>query len=222
MTSPKRIQENLTARAERRVLNWLCARLPLWLTPDRLTAIGFAGSMLVAVGFALSNFGRDWLLLAIAGFMINWFGDSLDGSIARYRKIERPNYGYFIDHSLDALANTLLVLGMGASPYLRVDVALFGLVGYLLLSVHTFIAARIFGIFQLSYLGGGPTEMRLALMVMTGAMYMAGPDQFVPWPVGRLPFTPFDLFVGGLGVLLTTIFVVQTCRTGAQLFRKGE
>ena len=222
MTSPKRIQENITARAERRVLNWLCARLPLWLTPDRLTAIGFAGAVLVAIGFAMSNFGREWLMLAIAGFAINWFGDSLDGSIARYRKIERPNYGYFIDHSLDALANTLLVLGMGLSPYLRVDVALFGLVGYLLLSVHTFISARIFGVFQLSYLGGGPTEMRLALMAMTAAMYLAGPDQFVPWPVGRLPFTPFDLFVGGLGTMLTGIFVFQTIRTGMVLFRKGE
>jgi archaetidylinositol phosphate synthase len=222
LTAPKRIQENITARAERRVLNWLCARLPMWLTPDRLTAIGFFGAVLVAAGFALSNFGRDWLLLAVAGFALNWFGDSLDGSIARYRNIERPNYGYFIDHSLDALANTLLVLGMGFSPYLRVDVALFGLVGYLLLSVHTFISARIFGIFQLSYLGGGPTEMRIALMAMTGAMYLAGPDQFVQWPVGRLPFTPFDLFVGALGVLLTGIFMVQTFRTGTQLFRKGE
>ena len=222
MTSPKRIQENITARAERRVLNWLCARLPLWLTPDRLTAIGFAGAVLVAIGFAMSNFGRGWLFLALVGFSLNWFGDSLDGSIARYRKIERPNYGYFIDHSLDALANTLLVFGMGFSPYLRVDVALCGLVGYLLLSVHTFISARIFGVFQLSYLGGGPTEMRLALMAMTVAMYLAGPDQFVPWPVGRLPFTPFDLFVGALGALLTGIFVFQTIRTGAVLFRKGE
>jgi len=222
LTSPKRIQENITARAERRVLNWLCARLPLWLTPDRLTAIGFAGAVLVAIGFAMSNFGRGWLFLALVGFSLNWFGDSLDGSIARYRKIERPNYGYFIDHSLDALANTLLVFGMGFSPYLRVDVALCGLVGYLLLSVHTFISARIFGVFQLSYLGGGPTEMRLALMAMTVAMYLAGPDQFVPWPVGRLPFTPFDLFVGALGALLTGIFVFQTIRTGAVLFRKGE
>jgi len=221
VTAPKRIQENLTARAERRVLNWLCARLPLWLTPDRLTAIGFVGAVLVAAGFALSHFGRDWLLLAIAGFVINWFGDSLDGSIARYRKIERPNYGYFIDHSLDALANTLLVLGMGVSPYLRVDVALFGLVGYLLLSVHTFISARIFGVFQLSYLGGGPTEMRLALMAMAVAMYFVGPDARVAWPEGRLPFSPFDLFVCVLGALLTAIFVFQTIRTGAQLFRKG-
>lgn len=221
MTSPKRIQENLTNRAERRVLDWLCARLPLWLTPDRLTAIGFVGAVLVAIGFALSNFGRAWLLLAIAGFALNWFGDSLDGSIARFRKIERPNYGYFIDHSLDALANTLLVLGMGLSPYLRMDTALIGLVGYLLLSVHTFISARIFGVFQLSYLGGGPTEMRLALMVMTGLMFWIGPAANIPWPLGGLMFSPFDVFVCALGALLTGIFVFHTIKTGAVLFKKG-
>jgi archaetidylinositol phosphate synthase len=221
LTSPKRIQENITNRAERRVLDWLCARLPLWLTPDRLTAIGFAGAVLVAIGFAMSNFGREWLLLAIAGFAINWFGDSLDGSIARFRKIERPNYGYFIDHSLDALANTLLVLGMGLSPYLRMDTALIGLVGYLLLSVHTFISARIFGVFQLSYLGGGPTEMRLALMVMAGLMFWIGPETSVNWPLGGLMFSPFDVFVCALGALLTGIFVFHTIKTGAVLFKKG-
>ena len=221
LSAPTRIQENLTARTERRVLNWLCARLPLWLTPDRLTAIGFVGAVLVAIGYVMSNFGREWLLLALFGFFLNWFGDSLDGSIARYRKIERPNYGYFIDHSLDALANMLLVLGMGLSPYLRMDTALLGLVGYLLLSVHTFISARIFGVFQLSYLGGGPTEMRLALMAMTGAMFWLGPETWVLWPVGGLMFSPFDVFVCGLGVLLTGIFVFQTIKTGAVLFKKG-
>lgn len=222
MPAPVRIQQNLTARAERRVLDWLCARLPLWVTPDRLTALGFAGAVLVACGFGLSNFGRDWLWLALLGFVLNWFGDSLDGSIARFRKIERPDYGYFIDHSLDALANTLLVLGLGLSPYLRMDTALFGLVGYLLLSVHTFISARIFGVFQLSYLGGGPTEMRLALMVMTGVMYVVGPETSVIWPVGNLAFSPFDVFVCVLGTFLGGIFIFHTARTGIQLFRKGK
>lgn len=222
MPAPVRIQQNLTARAERRLLDWLCARLPLWVTPDRLTTLGFAGALLVAGGFALSNFGRDWLWLALIGFVLNWFGDSLDGSIARFRKIERPDYGYFIDHSLDALANTLLVLGLGLSPYLRMDTALFGLVGYLLLSVHTFISARIFGVFQLSYLGGGPTEMRLALMVMTAVMYAVGPETSVIWPVGGLVFSPFDVFVCVLGTLLGGIFIFHTVRTGIQLFRKGK
>jgi archaetidylinositol phosphate synthase len=221
LTTPKRIQHNLTARAERRVLDWLCARLPLWLTPDRLTTLGMLGAVMVAAGFGLSNYSRYWLLLAVAGFAVNWFGDSLDGSIARHRKIERPNYGYFIDHSLDALATLLLVLGMAASPYLRMDTALVGLVGYLLLSVHTFIAAKVTGQLQLSFLGGGPTEMRLALIALTAAMFVIGPGETVNWPVGGLAFSPFDVFVAGLGAALIAIFVFQTARTGADLLHKG-
>jgi len=226
LASPTRIQRSITAAAEQRLIAYLCPRLPQSLTPDRLTAIGFAGSVLVAVGFGLSNWGRGWLMLALAGFCLNWFGDSLDGAIARYRKIERPDYGYFIDHSLDALSNMLLVVGMGISPYLRMDTALFGLTGYLLMSVHTFITARIFGVFQLTYLGGGPTEMRLALMAMTLVMFWIGPAADIAWPFGgagnELMFSPFDVFVTGLGLMLTGIFVFHTARTGAILFRKGK
>tara|TARA_E500000305_G_C4004629_1_gene229190 strand:+ start:816 stop:1394 length:579 start_codon:yes stop_codon:yes gene_type:complete len=192
------------------------------LTPDRLTALGFAGAMLVCAGFVLSNWGRDWLFLVLIGFALNWFGDSLDGAIARYRRIERPDYGYFIDHSLDALSNTVLVLGLGFSPYLRVDVALFGLMGYLLLSVHTFIVARIFGVFQLTYLGGGPTEVRLALMAMTVMMYFDDPRLTFGQAMHTIPFSGFDIFIFCLGTLMMGIFIVQTARTGAALFRKGR
>ncbi len=178
--------------------------------------------MLVCAGFVLSNWGRDWLFLVLIGFALNWFGDSLDGAIARYRRIERPDYGYFIDHSLDALSNTVLVLGLGFSPYLRVDVALFGLMGYLLLSVHTFIVARIFGVFQLTYLGGGPTEVRLALMAMTVMMYFDDPRLTFGQAMHTIPFSGFDIFIFCLGTLMMGIFIVQTARTGAALFRKGR
>jgi phosphatidylglycerophosphate synthase len=221
LSTPKRIQHNLTARAERRVLDWLCAHLPLWLTPDRLTALGMAGAAMVAAGYALSNLSRWYLLLAVAGFALNWFGDSLDGSIARYRRIERPNYGYFIDHSLDALATLMLVLGMAASPYVRMDTALIGLAGYLLMSVHTFIAAKVTGVMTLSYLGSGPTEMRLALIVLTVAMFVIGPGETVNWPVAGQVLSVFDVFVALLGTGLIGLFVWQTARTGAELFRKG-
>lgn len=221
MTSPKRIQDNLIAGLERRVLNWLCVRLPLWCTPDRLTAFAFFGALLIAAGYILSNVHRGWLLLAVAGYAVNWFGDSLDGSIARHRKIERPVYGYFIDHSLDALANTVLVIGMGLSPYLRMDTALIGLAGYLLLSIHTFISAKLFGVMQLTYLGGGPTEMRLILMAMTLVMFWRGPEASIAWPIGGIMLSPFDLFVGVLGLVLASIFTFHTVRTGRELFRKG-
>lgn len=221
MTSPKRIQENLTAATERRILNWICARLPLWWTPDRLTALGFAGAVLVAIGYVASNWGAAWLWLSVAGYCLNWFGDSLDGSVARYRKIERPNYGYFIDHSLDALANGLLIIGMGLSPYARMDTALFGLSGYLLLSIHTFISAKIFGVMNLTYLGGGPTEVRIMLIVLTICMYVFGPEAWIHWPFAEQLFSPFDMFAVVMGFILTGIFVFHTVRTGGDLFRKG-
>ncbi len=221
MTAPKRIQENLTAGVERRLLNWICARLPLWWTPDRLTALGFSGAILISVGYIASNWGRDWLWLAVFGYCLNWFGDSLDGSLARFRKIERPNYGYFIDHSLDALANTIFILGMGLSPYMRMDTALFGLVGYLLLSIHTFISAKVTGVMNLTYLGGGPTEARMMLIVLTICMYIFGTATDIHWPVAGQMFSPFDIFAVVLGFLLTSVFVFHTTRSGIELFRKG-
>jgi archaetidylinositol phosphate synthase len=221
LNSPKRIQDNLTAAAERRILNWICARLPLWWTPDRLTALGFIGAVLVGVGYALSNLSPNWLWLSVLGYCLNWFGDSLDGSVARYRKIERPNYGYFIDHSLDALSNGLLIIGLGLSPYARMDTALFGLCGYLLLSIHTFISAKIFGVMNLTYLGGGPTEVRIMLIILTICMYVFGPEAWIQWPFAGQLFSPFDMFTVVMGFILSGIFVFHTVRTGADLFRKG-
>ena len=222
MTAPKRIQENLTAAVERRLLNWICARLPLWWTPDRLKALGFFGAILISAGYIASNWGRDWLWLSVFGYCLNWFGDSLDGSVARYRKIERPNYGYFIDHSLDALANTVFILGMGLSPYMRMDTALFGLAGYLLLSIHTFISAKVNGVMNLTYLGGGPTEVRMMLIVMTICMFVFVPEANIHWPVANQMFSPFDIFAVVLGIMLTGVFVFHTTRAGIDLFRKGS
>lgn len=220
-TPTVRIQRNILAANERRLLTWLAARLPARVTPDTLTAIGLAGAALVGAGYALSTLDASWLWLAIAAFFINWFGDSLDGSLARYRKIERPLFGYFIDHSSDALGNMFIMVGIGASPFVRMDVAMFGLAAYLLLSIHTFLAARVIGEFRLSYLSGGPTELRLILIAMSLAMLATA-------PVGPVvgPFSGFDLFIGGLGVVLIALFVVQTLATARDLLgrdaREGE
>ena len=124
----------------------------------------------------LSWIDSEWLGLCLAGYVVNWFGDSLDGSLARWRGIERPNYGYFVDHSVDALGTLLMVSAIGMSPYMRFDVALMAVIGYFLLSIHTFIAAKVVGEFRLSYMAGGPTELRLMLMAMTIAMPISGAD----------------------------------------------
>lgn len=216
MKPVQRIQQNLLAANERRLLTWLAERMPPSVTPDRLTSVGFLGACSVGAGYALSTYAVEWLWVAIAGFFINWFGDSLDGSLARYRKIERPTFGYFIDHSTDALGNMIIVGGLGLSPFLRLDVALFGLAAYLLLSIHTFLAAKVVDEFRLSYMAGGPTELRIVLIAMTLCMFVMGPGTVL----GTV-FSPFDLFVGGLGIILILLFIGQTASTARELLRRG-
>lgn len=208
----QRIQENLLARSERRLLNWICARFPAWVTPDQLTFVGMAGAFMVFFGYIGSNWGAHWLWLAIAGYVVQWFGDSTDGSLARFRKIERPRYGYFLDHSCDGLATTLVVTGIGFSPYVNMEVALVALAGYLLLSIHAFLSVRVLGELKLSYFNAGPTELRFILIGLTLAMMAFGTG-----PVLAEVVTAIDLFVGGAGVLLIAMFVLQTWVTARRL-----
>lgn len=207
-----RIQQNLLARNERRLLNWLCARLPRWVTPDKLTILGLIGSFMTFAGYVLSNLGPLWLILAIAGYLVNWFGDSLDGSIARFRHIERPSYGYFIDHSCDGLTVLMILTGMGLSPFVTMDYAMVALAGYLLLAIHTFLSARVLGEFKLSYMAGGPTELRVMLIGLTVMMMVLGDD---PGVFGAI--SGFDIFVGAVGALLIVLFATQTFVTGRRL-----
>ncbi len=211
----QRIQENVVARIERRVLNRLCAALPLSVTPDMLTMTGILGAVLVFGGYLASNIDPNWLWLSIFGYVIHWFGDSLDGSLARFRKIERPRYGYFLDHSCDGFATMLVVMGIGLSPYVQLTVALVALAGYLLMSIHAFLSVRVLGELRLSYFNAGPTELRLILIGLTIAMLIAGPENPI---IGNL--NGFDLFVGGIGLLLIILFVVQTATTARRLAKE--
>jgi phosphatidylglycerophosphate synthase len=207
-----RIQHNVLARSERRLLNYLCAQMPRWVTPDKLTSLGVAGALVTFAGYVLSNLAPAFLLLAIVGYAIQWFGDSMDGSLARFRRIERPRFGYFIDHSCDGLTTLLILAGIGLSPYVRLDVALVALGGYLLLSIHAYLAARVLGELKLSYFNAGPTELRFALIAMTIAMLLigSGPGLFAA-------VSGFDLLVGGIGIVLIVMFVVQTIVTARRL-----
>ncbi len=210
----ERIQENLLARAERRVLNRLCAIMPGWVTPDLLTYFGLFGAVLVFAGYLASNAHAAWLWLCIAGYAVHWFGDSLDGSLARFRKIERPRYGYFLDHSCDGVATTLVVVGIGATPYVELEAALIALAGYLLLSIHAFLSVRVLGELRLSYFNLGPTELRLILIALTLAMYFIGPAKVI---VSAL--NGFDLFVGAAGLLMIGMFVALTASKARMLAR---
>lgn len=209
---PARIQRNLLAVGERRLLDWLCARMPAWVKPDLLTAVGMAGAVLIFAGYATSLLNEDWLWLCMPGYLLHWFGDSMDGSLARFRHIERPRYGYFLDHSCDGMATFLILLGIGVSPYVRLEVSLIAMVGYLLLCIHAFLAVRVLGEMRLSYLNAGPTELRLILITLTFAMLLLGDKQR-----DMEAMTGFDWFVGGVGVILIGLFVVQTVRSVRKL-----
>ncbi len=186
--------------------------MPPWVTPDRLTFLGMVGAFMIFVGYVASGLAASWLLLAIVGYVVQWFGDSMDGSIARYRHIERPSYGYFIDHSCDGLATLLILAGIGLSPFVTMDVALVALAGYLLLSIHAYLSARVLGEFKLSYLAAGPTELRLMLIALTVMMMALGSG---PGIFGAL--SGFDVFVGAAGTILILLFIIQTIITGRRL-----
>src|SRR3546814_2040520 len=137
--------------------------MPAWVTPDVLTATGMVGALAIFVGYAASGLSPAWLGVALIGYVIQWFGDSMAGSLARYRRIERPSYGYFLDHSCDGLATLLILAGIGLSPFVTMDVAMVALAGYLLLSIHAFLSARVLGELKLSYLARQSTRLNSRL-----------------------------------------------------------
>lgn len=213
----ERIQHTLLTRGERIVLDWLCARLPKWVTPDKLTLLAVLAAVGIGLCYAFSGDAPALMWVAIALFGVHWFGDSLDGSIARFRKIERPNYGFFIDHSSDMLAGLLILGGLGLSPFVKLEVALLTLAGYYLVSIHTFLLAKVTGKFQLSHGGMGPTEIRVAFILVTLGMIAFGTD--VPEWRG---FLLWDGIVAACGLLMIAVYVTLTITIGSQLSDEDE
>ena len=173
-----RIHRSWLAIGERRLLVWLAARLPEAVTPDHLTMTGIAGAAFCGLGYGASARSPLFLWIAIGGLVINWFGDSLDGSLARHRGIERHQYGFFIDHTTDIVSQVFIFFGLGASPYMRLDIAFLALLSYWMAALLTFIRAVATQIFQISYFGIGPTEIRLGLIAYTLVLLTLGPMEF--------------------------------------------
>lgn len=172
---PTRIQTSLLSSLERAALTALCRAMPAWVTPDRLTAAGAAGAAITALGYIGSNWRPAWLFLASFGILVNWFGDSLDGSLARHRRIERPRYGYFLDHSVDGLNHLVFALGLGLTPYVSMAAALALLASYNLLMVYVLITAQVRREFPLAKAFVGPTELRLIAIAFNFVLYAFGP-----------------------------------------------
>jgi len=183
---------------------FIAAGLPGWVTPDRLTLLGLFGALLTGLAYVASWRGPGFLGLAVLGLGLNWFGDSLDGTLARVRQIERPVYGYFLDHSTDVISQVFIFLGLGLSRYLRFDAACLILMSYWMAALLTFIRAVATKVFQISYFGIGPTEIRIALLVYTVVVGFAGRLE-LPW----FHITLIDLFGFALFPLVFLSFVVM-------------
>ena len=207
------------------VLEWLAAHSPAWITPDVLTSLGVVGSVMCFVGYWLSGHDVAWLWLVNAGFVVNWYGDSLDGTLARYRKIERPKFGFYIDHTVDAVAEFLTIIGIGMSPFLRIDIAAFALIGYLLMSVHVYVRTAVDGVFKISYGVMGPTELRIIIVLVNLAILLAT-DWFLTPLVRDLPVVgnllPFDVVGIVLAVALSVVFLVSSGKHALRLAREGK
>ena len=201
----ERIQTSILNEVEKSALVWLANRQPMWVTSDMLTFIGVMGAFICAIGYALSKYDLMWLWLSSFGLVINWYGDSLDGTLARTRNIERPIYGFFIDHSLDAITICIMCIGAGLSPVFRMEIAMLLLIGYLVLSVYTYICTIIKDEFRLTY-GGifGPTELRLVIIILnTIVMYTNWID--IKFNINKYIFGVYDI----VGLLLATSLFVM-------------
>jgi archaetidylinositol phosphate synthase len=198
-----RSKEFLLARQEARVLEWIARRLPAWVMPDHLTALGVVAAIGIAAAYLLSNGAEVWLWAASALLVVHWLGDSLDGTLARVRNIERPTYGYYLDHLVDALATALIGLGLGLSPYMLLSVGLVIVIVYLVLSINTYLETYAFGVFTLGYGRIGPTEVRILLI---GLNTLIALGVGLGFHVGGLGLTVLDLVgLGIAGVMLTTL-----------------
>src|SRR5690349_19057293 len=156
----------LLARPEAAVLTWIARRLPSRVLPDHLTALGVLAALGIAITYVLSNNGDGWLLAGAVLLVFQWLGDSLDGTLARTRHIERPRYGYYLDHLVDAISTALIGIGLGLSPYLLLASGMLIVVVYLVLSINTYLETSVFGVFELGFGRVGPTEARLALIAI--------------------------------------------------------
>ena len=174
----------LLARAETRALTWIAERLPARVMPDHLTALGVLAAAGIAIAYALSNQGDVWLWVASGLLVVHWCGDSLDGTLARVRGTERPRYGYYLDHLVDALATAMIGIGLGLSPHLLLATGLLVVIAYLVLSINTYLETQALGVFSLGYGRVGPTEARIGLIGLNAAMALGAPLHFTVAGVG--------------------------------------
>jgi len=209
-----RVNTSWVIPVERPLVGWLAAKLPVGVTPDQLTLTGFVGALISGLAYGASWLSPSLLWLASAGLIINWFGDSLDGTLARIRKIERPRYGFFIDNTTDFLSLLCIFFGLGISPYMRFGTACLGLVAYYMASFFNLIRSIDTQVIQIGYYGIGPTEIRIGLICYNFFILTIG-DWPVKTAIGVL--SPIDCAVIIAFAAVLVSFLVMVWSEGRRL-----
>ncbi len=210
-----RVNQALTASLEKRALQWMAERAPAWVTSDQLTLLGLSAQVGAGICYAWSRYNRHALILVVVCVMLNWLGDSLDGTLARVRRQQRPRYGFYVDHMVDIFGSIALMCGLGYSGLLHWQTAIAMLIAFLLLASESYLATYTLSRFQLSQGIFGPTEIRILLIVGTVAL-LHNPYLTLFGHTMLL----FDLGGTIAAIGMFAMAIVVTIRHTAQLYRQ--
>ncbi len=213
--SARRINRSLTAGIEKRALTWMAERVPRWVTSDGLTLLGLLAQIGAGVFYALSRYNDAGLVGVIVCIVLNWFGDSMDGTLARVRNQQRPRYGFYVDHMVDILGATAMMCGLGYSGFVHWQVALAMLIAFLLLSAESYLATYTLSCFQMSQGMFGPTEIRILLIAGTLALLRSPYATLMGHRV-----LLFDLGGGIAAVVMIAMAIGVAARHTAELYRQ--
>jgi phosphatidylglycerophosphate synthase len=206
-----RLQESFLASLEKRTLLALAKRMPRWVNSDHLTVLGLLAQIMAGASYAFSAGDRRWLLAVIGCLALNWFGDSLDGTLARVRNRQRPRYGFYVDHMVDSFGAVALMGGLALSGYMHPYIAMGLLIAFLILSIQSYLATYTLGEFQLSFWKFGPTELRILLALGNVAL--------LRWPyVLKGHYRLFDIG-GSIGLIgMAAMILFFTARNTHRLY----
>jgi phosphatidylglycerophosphate synthase len=214
-TTARRINLSLTASIEKHALLWMAERAPGWLSSDQLTLLGLSAQVAAGIFYALSRTNRYTLLLVVLCIALNWLGDSMDGTLARVRRQQRPRYGFYVDHMVDIFGSIALMAGLGFSGLLHWWTAIAMLIAFLILSSESYLATYTLSCFELSQGIFGPTEIRILLIVGTLAALR---NPYATLFGHRMLL--FDLGGTIAAVCMSALAIVVTLRHTAELYRQ--
>ncbi len=217
MKDSTRVRAALTADVEKRVLESMAHRLPGWVHSDHLTVLGVIAALGTGAGYALSVLSPHWLWLASAMLVANWYGDSLDGTLARVRHAQRPRYGYYLDHAVDAFTTLVVGLGVGLSPFVSLYMGLAIVIVYLLMSINVYLESKVYSEFKMDYGVVGPTEARILLIVLnTIAIWLTASGRVTAVAIEPWASRGVAVAVALMGVLLCWRFAVNLRRLAVE------